>query len=326
MSTHSVGWVLVVAAFVAELPGLAVRAEGFHDNVVVVLDASGSMKDPMPGNRQTKMEVAKSALKTVLQKVPDTTQIGLLVFSARDLRDPWVYPLGPRDDVRLLRAIELLEPHADTPLGRYIKMGADRLLEERGRQFGYGSYRLLVVTDGEAQDQKLVDRYAPEVMARGITLDVIGVAMSRDHTLARKSHSYRRANDPEALQRALAEVMAEVIRERTDVAGADAFELLAPIPVELAAAAVQALGRSGNHPIGTTVQTPAASPARPGPSAGAPAAPTGVTSTALPSPPHVPPPPPGSSSSHRRIKSSAVWVTLFVVLALAAGARRRRRR
>lgn len=242
---------------------LAAAENSFQDNVVIVLDASGSMKDAMPGSGGSKMAAAKSALKTVLGRLPASTHIGLLVFSARNLRDPWVYPLGPRRDDELTQAIDRLEPYGNTPLGQYIKMGADRLLQERARQFGYGSFRLLVVTDGEAQDQDLVDRYTPDVISRGITMDVIGVAMRQDHTLARKVHSYRRANDPASLERAVAEVMAEVSRSRTDAAQSDDFALIAAIPAEVAAAAIQALSTSGNQPIGERprIQPPAPAPA-----------------------------------------------------------------
>jgi len=227
------------------------RAEEYHDNVVVVLDASGSMKDVLAGTRTRKMDAAKAALKAVLQKVPPSTQIGLLVFSAANLKDDWVYPLGPRNDEALLQAIDRIQASGGTPLGQFIKRGADRLLEERAKQFGYGTYRLLVVTDGEAQDQSLVDRYTPEVMSRGITMDVIGVGMKQDHTLARKAHSYRRANDPASLNRAITEVFAEISGAATDVAQAEAFELIAPIPSDVAAAMIQALSSSANHPIGT---------------------------------------------------------------------------
>jgi hypothetical protein len=136
-------------------------------------------------------------------------------------------------------------------LGRYIKIGADRLLEERAKQFGYGTYRLLIVTDGEANDRNLVEQYTPEVLSRGLRMDVIGVAMDRDHTLATKVHTYRRANDANTLKQAIAEVFAEVGGNQAgNVADNDAFELLAPIPVEVASAAINALSQSGNNPIG----------------------------------------------------------------------------
>ena len=266
------------------------RAQELHDHVVIVLDASGSMKDTLAGTRLSKMAAARNALKAVLQKVPPSTHIGLLVFSAANLKDEWIYPLGPRDDAVLMPAIDRIEASGGTPLGQFIKKGADRLLQERAGQYGYGTYRMLLVTDGEAQDQELVERYTPDVISRGITLDVIGVGMKQDHTLARKTHSYRRANDPAALNRAIAEVFAEIAGSGTDVAQAEAFEALAPIPGELASTMIQALSSSGNHPIGT----------RPHPAPGAglqSAAAEAAPATATPSPPY----PSAPAASRRRI-------------------------
>lgn len=235
----------------------APQAAEHHDCVVVVLDASGSMRGTLAGSKMDKMSAAKSALKEVLASVPASTYIGLLVFSANNLKNDWVYPLGPRIDADLARAIELPQAGSGTPLGQYIKMGADRLLEERTKQFGYGTYRLLVVTDGEAGDQNLVERYTPDVVSRGITMDVIGVGMSARHTLATKVHSYRAANDPASLKRALADVFAEVASNDGDTAQNAAFDMIAPIPAEVASAAIQALATSGDHPIGQRPPKPA---------------------------------------------------------------------
>src|SRR6185295_12404976 len=170
--------------------------------------------------------------------------------SAANLTNDWAYPLGPRDDARLLAAIDSIEPGNATPLGRYIKIAADRLLQERGKEFGYGTYRLLIVTDGEAQDQNLVNRHTPEVIARGITVDVIGVAMAQAHTLATKVHSYRRANDPAAMNRALTEIFAEVRGSASDAGQSDAFAVIAPLPDKVAAAMIQAVVNTPNQPIG----------------------------------------------------------------------------
>lgn len=220
------------------------------NNVVIVLDASGSMSERMSRAGMTKMEAAKTALISVLKQVPAGTNVGLLVFSAGNLKNDWAYPLGRLNPDRLEQAVRLPQPGGNTPLGAYIQKGADRLLEQRAKQFGYGTYRLLIVTDGEAQDQNLVDRYAPEVMARGITMDVIGVDMRKAHTLATRAHSYRSADDPEALTRALSDVFAEV--GGVDQAGTDeeAFAQLSPIPDEMAVAMLKALAVSGNQPIG----------------------------------------------------------------------------
>jgi hypothetical protein len=108
-----------------------------------------------------------------------------------------------------------------------------------------------VVTDGEANDASLVDRYTPDILARGITVDVIGVDMSGDHTLATRVHSYRKADDPDSLVRAVAEVLGEIGVVGDDAATAEQFEILAAIPDDMAGSMLEALTRSGNTPIGT---------------------------------------------------------------------------
>ncbi|MHC4672296.1 MAG: vWA domain-containing protein [Planctomycetota bacterium] len=219
------------------------------DHVVIVLDGSGSMDERMPGSNIKKMRAAKDALHQVLQQIPLNTRIGLLVFSGGTGDNPWIYPLGPRDDQKVKQAIEKPRAQGGTPLGRYIKIAADRLLKAKEADFGYGTYRLLIVTDGEAQDRNLVERYTPDVMARGITVDVIGVAMKSNHTLATKVHSYRRADDPSSLKRAIEEVFAEVGDKDLDDTGEDAFAVIAPLPDELALAMLQAVATTSTTPI-----------------------------------------------------------------------------
>lgn len=227
--------------------GSAGAVDVYTDNVMIVLDASGSMNGEMTdakGRMVKKMDAAKAALLEVLRHVPATTHVGVLVFSASNVRDPWVYPLGPRDDNALARAINLPQAHGQTPLGTYMTMAKERLLKARKEQFGYGTSRLLVVTDGEANNEPgdLVDRCVTELLTGGVTVDVIGVYMSGQHTLATKVHSYRAANNPEALERAVREVFAEVgAKSDTGTASAAVFRELSGIPTEVASAAIQAL-------------------------------------------------------------------------------------
>ncbi len=326
MKTRKLPWFdgLRLAAMV--LLSTTALADEFYHNVVIVLDASGSMKNILPGTALDRMTAAKAAIKAVLQKVPQSTRIGLLVFSAREANNDWVYPLGPRRDTELMRALDAIEPAHDTPLGRYIKKGADRLLEERTKQYGYGTYRLLIVTDGEAQDQNLVDKYTPDVISRGITVDVIGVGMRTDHTLATKVHSYRRANDPAALNRAVADVFAEVSGPGKGVATAETFEMLASIPNEVASAMIQALSNSGNQPIGEKPK-PTAPPA----SRSIPAAASKSASASIPTAVPAPAPPPAPASSPPAVQSRRsfpgvlflmILVGVIVLRKLVKGSRR----
>ena len=179
------------------------HAQESIDQVVIVLDASGSMKQNMPGSPGAdQMDAAKEALIDVLSNIPQTTHVGLLVFSASNLQDDWAYPLGPRDDNRF--ACHPIDRSAGAPHWENTSRSGPIDFWKRATAFGYGTFRLLVVTDGEASDADLVDTYTPDVLARGIRVDVIGVAMDQDHTLATMVHTYRRANDAATLKQAIA--------------------------------------------------------------------------------------------------------------------------
>ncbi len=269
----------------------------YADNVVMVLDCSGSMQEVMRGTRVHKIEAAKAALKEVMATIPPSTQVGLLVFSGRT--PGWVFPLGPRRDPVFFQAVAALAAGGGTPLGEYMKLGADRLLEARQAQYGYGSYRLLLVTDGQATDGNLTTDYAPQILARGIAVDVIGVDMAEDHLLARRVNSYRRANDPQALSRAIQEVFAEVGKGSAGGGEEEAFAELAGLPAETAMAMVTALAAPGNEPIG--------SPVGGSPAAAVPAAVAPVNS---PAPASAPAPAPAASGH-------PPWVPLMVLAFIA---------
>ncbi len=237
---------LLAAAVVSVLPTNSVTA---NQNVVVVLDDSGSMGERMRGRRETKMEAAKNALISVLEQLPEDTVVGVLLLNGRVNGEPWVIPLGPIDRQSMRSAIQAIRHRSGTPLGKFMKIGADALLELRDARH-YGTYRLLVVTDGEASDKRLVEQYLPDIMSRGISVDVIGVDMKGNHSLATKVHSYRRADDPEKLTQALSEIFAETSDKDQDTTGVSDFEFLAGFPDEVAVAALGALSETFNQPIG----------------------------------------------------------------------------
>jgi hypothetical protein len=285
----------------------------YTDNVVIVLDASGSMGEAMrdvSGKNVRKIDAAKAAIREAVKQLPAGTNIGLLVFSAKGVTDPWVYPLGPRDDARLLGALKGLEPGGGTPLGTYMKIGADRLLEERQKQRNYGNYRMLVVTDGEANEDRrpecMVDFVTPEMRTRGIRVDAIGVAMDSQHTLATKVNSYRNANNPAALAKAVHEVLAERL-STSDKDDEKIYRELAGFPDEVAVAMVQALSVMPNQPLG---ERPPAEPT------GEPSAPAGQAQAPAGRP---------TSSGVTSFLCLAVGVCFFVLIAIIIKASRPRR-
>ncbi len=286
--------ILLLSLFIFGLQICSAEDDIHKDNIVVILDASGSMQEKFSGDQtKSKMEAAKAALLEVLSKVPEDTHIGLLVFSGANIQSEWVYPLGPKDTQRLTAAIQLPQPSGNTPLGRYIRIGANRLLEQREKQYNYGNYRLLVVTDGEASDAEKVKHYTPEILNRQIRVDVIGVDMTTDHMLAKVVDSYRKADNPGELIAAVSQILAETGDTGTDVTGEDAFEYIAPLSDEIAADLIQ---RLTTPPSNTSI---AIKPAEPRPS------PTPAT-------------PPQTPTSQRQDTESRGTLWFVVVLAIIA--------
>ena len=241
-ATNTFRKVLIVSAFSFSLSPFAFAA----DNVVIVLDNSGSMQNPMRSGAN-KMQAAKDAINTVLGKLPPSSNVGLLIFQNQKGIDPWIAPLGPIDKPLAKKRIATIRPSGGTPLGQYMKVATDALLQARKNE-RFGSYRLLIVSDGEANDAELVKKYLPDILARGIVVDVIGVAMKSNHSLATQVHSYRKADDKASLERAIQQVLAESTRNER---GESNYSLLSGISNDLGQAMISALAEAGakNEPI-----------------------------------------------------------------------------
>jgi uncharacterized protein YegL len=228
-------------------------------NVVIVLDDSGSMGESLRSDRRTtKIDAARSALRTVLEQLPDNSQVGVLVLNGE--QNPWLAPLAPIDKAKVNSLVSRIHASGGTPLGSSMKIAADALLQARAKQH-YGTYKLLIVTDGEAGDQELVEQYLPDIISRGLVVDVIGVDMQQSHSLATKVQTYRRADDASSLQQAISEVVLGESTADTSDAGESDFAILEGLPSEVATVILKTLAEQGDHPIG---QPREAGPPEPG--------------------------------------------------------------
>ena len=236
---------LMMMLFMAYSAGLATAAQ----NVVVLLDDSGSMEEQMRGQKTRRIDAAKDALLTVLNQVPDDGSIGVLALNGTSGDGEWIIDLGPINKTEIADAVGRIRAGGGTPLGAFMKTATDALLELREKEY-YGTYRLLVVTDGEANDAPYLDAILPEVLSRNITVDVIGVDMETEHSLATQVDNYRRADDPDSLQQAISASLAEVASSSDEDAGSDSdYELLDGLPDDIASVVIAALVDNQNQPI-----------------------------------------------------------------------------
>jgi hypothetical protein len=226
------------------------------DNVVIVFDNSGSMGEWMGSAKATRMKVAQDALVATLSKLPPTTNVGIVTFRG------WVYDLAPADPARLESAVRGVVADGGTPLYQYIKVGADRLLQERDKKLNVGYYKLLVVTDGEAQDNGLNDSgtwkdgsyrpgYLEDIQNRGIVVDAIGLEMAGSHSLKTKINGqYMVGNDPASIVQSLQKSVAEVGFGKDGGVGDEAFQTVGELPDAFVKASLQGLTTFQNQPVG----------------------------------------------------------------------------
>lgn len=207
--------------------------------IAVVLDSSGSMSTRFGGD-SNRMDTAKKILISVLGKVPSNTQIGVVTFNG------WVYEIQPVDQAKLAEAINGVRASGGTPLGQYMKEGANALLKIREKK-KFGIYRLIVVTDGESTDDAetpLSGAYG--ILSKGLQVEAIGIGMNAKHSLATKV-SYRSADNPDELVRAVSAVVAET---GSKDGHSEDYATIAALDEKLCKDVLKALAEPDNAPIG----------------------------------------------------------------------------
>jgi Ca-activated chloride channel family protein len=181
-------------------------------NFYFIFDGSGSMSEPLTkqckGDKRfaSRLEGAKWAVEQFLPLVPRDVNLGLWVFDANGNSER--VSLRPDSRGPFLVEVKKIRAGGKTPLTESIEQGVDRLVRQRDKQFGYGEFRLIVVTDGEATGRPLPQAvaYARE---RRVPMYTIGLCLSTDHELRKSSVSYRPADSIEALKLGLEETLAE---------------------------------------------------------------------------------------------------------------------
>lgn len=180
-------------------------------NFYFIFDGSGSMGDE-PGRKcrgdqrfSDKLSGAQWAVSEFLTKVPEDIHLGLYVFDDNGRRE--VVPLGKGNRPAFLSSIQGVQDGGGTPLAKAIEFGTEKLVEQYKRQLGYGEYRLVVVTDGRADN---IPEAADLAARYGFPIYAIGLCMDESHPLRKVAVSYRAADHFGDLARGLEETLAEL--------------------------------------------------------------------------------------------------------------------
>lgn len=121
------------------------------DNIAIILDFSGSMTEQACEGAGQKAWVAVKALETFLARVPADVNLSLIAFDDAGLG--LVVPMGDNNSDRVISAITQLVPGGSTPLGEAMEIAVDTLEKSASQRLGNGSYKIVVITDGVANDE-----------------------------------------------------------------------------------------------------------------------------------------------------------------------------
>lgn len=171
----------VAAAPVAGASAAAADDPSGYGRMILLLDSSGSMAEPAGGG-QTKIAAAKSALRTVIDGLPDEAQVGLRVFGAtvfsrndKGACTDSQLAVAPGTDNRseLASAVEKYKPYGETPIPHALEQAAKDL-------GGEGPRSIVLVSDGESTCAPDPCKVSAQLQADGIDLqiDVVGLSVS----------------------------------------------------------------------------------------------------------------------------------------------------
>src|SRR4051812_14646648 len=158
----------VLVLFGMILPARA-EDEGVARNVMLIVDASGSMKKAVDG--ESRMTAAKRVLAETLATIPPDVRLGLLAYGHRKAKDckdiELVSPIGAEDAGTIAGRIQDLAPKGETPIAASLEMAAKSFLAFKGQENS-----IVLVTDGIEECKGDPCAAAAAIKAAGLDLKV----------------------------------------------------------------------------------------------------------------------------------------------------------
>ena len=207
-------------------PAATVMLPSQQGTVILTLDVSGSMRaDDLKPSR---LEAAKAAARTFVEKQPANVRVGLVTFSD----NPAIVQAPTTDREALIGAIGRLSPQRGTAIGRGILSSLDAIFEEPGKpapitsdallpqpsakpipapapapRRGYAPAVIVLLSDGQSNVGPPPLDVVKEASDRGVRVFTVGVGQPGGTILKVDGRSMRVLLDEDTLQR---------IAQRTD--------------------------------------------------------------------------------------------------------------
>ncbi|PSV69642.1 vWA domain-containing protein [Photobacterium angustum] len=178
-------------------------------NYYVIFDGSGSMLDTSCGDGKRRITVAKDAIGTFFDALPKNSNVGLFVFDNNGYRE--VSPLQKNHASQLKAITNNVVAGGDTPLGKTLEIASNSLRTQGQKQQGYGEYNIVVLTDGQANNESKMMSVVNKITSETpINIHTIGFCLGNNHMLNQQGViNYQPASNAAELVKSLKSVLAE---------------------------------------------------------------------------------------------------------------------
>jgi Ca-activated chloride channel homolog len=241
------GLILGCGALLATLTGPAPAQAQEPASVIIILDGSGSMAGNIEGVKDSKIVLARGAVRRALAKVGPQTRVGLVAFGHRrgDCGDvELLRPLEPVDMQRFADSLEKMNPRGRGPLTTALREAAKSLPPAPGKR------SVILIHDDADNCQQNVCAAAEELRRSGMVAHVVGLGLKPED--ATKMACLTQTTGGRFFNARSAEEIGTSVEEAVRLASGDTAGVDAPAPAPSAqptpapsAAAIPADGPPG---------------------------------------------------------------------------------
>ncbi|MBN1652583.1 MAG: VWA domain-containing protein [Deltaproteobacteria bacterium] len=171
MKKHEYIWSILIALLITTVDRTA-SADPAENRAIIVLDASGSMKQKIEG--KAKIDIARGVIDELLVGWDKKTELGIAAYGHRDRNScndiETIVPVGKVNRKTVMSAVNALDPKGRTPISAAVQAAAEELKYTKNKA------TIILVSDGKetcsADPCKLVE----ELEKKGIdfTVHVVG--------------------------------------------------------------------------------------------------------------------------------------------------------
>jgi uncharacterized protein with von Willebrand factor type A (vWA) domain len=141
-----------------------------NKNIIIIFDDSGSMKSGITNSRISR---AKDATNSVINSLSEDNNLGIYA-----LNSGYIFKLQHLTNEKksiALDKVNKLYPDGGTNITSAIKHARISLLQQKKQQAGYGSYIIIIVTDGIADNKVHMLKEVDKSIEKKIAIKTIGL-------------------------------------------------------------------------------------------------------------------------------------------------------